>query len=76
MSALLASVLLVQGCGTGYKGKMVGKDAEKKAATLEDNAPVITEKNNPIAQGKKIVNLNFDDGKTGGFAAYKNGCKQ
>lgn len=72
MSALLASVLLVQGCGTGYKGKMVGKDAEKKAATLEDNAPVITEKNNPIAQGKKIVNLNFDDGKTGGFAAYKN----
>ena len=70
MSALLASVLLVQGCGTGYKGRMVGKDAEKKAATLDDNAPKITEENNPIALGKKLIDINFDDGGIGGFGKF------
>ena len=73
MSALLASVLLVQGCGTGYKGSKVGKDAEMKAATLADNAPKITDENNPIAQGKKIVDINFDDGGIGNFGTFKEG---
>ena len=73
MSALLASVLLVQGCGTGYKGRMVGKDAEKKAATIADNAPKIDDSNNPIAQGKKIIDLNFDDGGTSSFGSFTEG---
>ena len=63
MSALLASVLLVQGCGTGYKGRMVGKDAEKKAATLDDNAPVITNKYTEHSE-LHTVTIKADEGCT------------
>ena len=73
MSALLVSALALEGCGTGYKGAKVGKDAELKAATLADNAPKITDENNPIAPGKKIVDINFDDGSNGGFGTFKEG---
>ena len=73
MSALLVSALALEGCGTGYKGAKVGKDAEVKAATLADNAPKITDENNPIAPGKKIVDINFDDGSNGGFGTFKEG---
>lgn len=70
-SVLLASVLTVQGCaGTGFKGPKVGKDAEKKAATIEDNAPTIDESNDPLALGKKLVDINFDDGGIGGFGKF------
>ena len=73
MSALLVSALALEGCGTGYKGAKVGKDAELKAASLADNAPKITDENNPIAPGKKIVDINFDDGSNGGFGTFKEG---
>ena len=73
LSALLVSTLVLEGCGTGYKGSKVGKDAEMKAATLSDNAPKITDENNPIAQGKKIVDINFDDGDIDGFGSFKEG---
>ena len=71
LSALLASTLAAEGCaGTGFKGPKVGKDAEMKAATIEDNAPKIDESNNPIALGKKLVDINFDDGGIGGFGKF------
>ena len=73
LSALLISALALEGCGTGYKGPKVGKDAELKAATLADNAPKITDENNPIAPGKKIIDLNFDDGGTSQFGSFKEG---
>lgn len=71
MSILLASVLAAEGC-TGYSGTKVGKDAEMKAATLADNAPKPDE-NSALAPGKKIIDINFDDGKEGGFGTYKEG---
>ena len=74
ISILLAAVLTAEGCaGTGYKGAKVGKDAELKAATLADNAPKIDEKDNPLAEGKKIVDINFDGGDVQGFDTYKEG---
>lgn len=74
LSMLLATALAAEGCaGTGFKGRKVGRDAEVKAATLADNAPKIDEKNNPIAEGKKIVDINFDDGGTDGFGSFKEG---
>lgn len=73
LSALLVSTLVLEGCGTGYKGSKVGKDAEMQAATLADNAPKIDDSNNPIAQGKKIVDINFDDGGTAAFGSFTEG---
>ena len=73
MSALLVSVLALEGCGTGYKGFKVGKDAELKPATLADNAPKIDDEDNPLAPGKKIIDINFDDGGTAGFGTFKEG---
>ena len=73
LSVLLASVLAAEGCaGTGYKGNMVGKDAELKPATLADNAPKLDE-DSPLAPGKKVIDINFDDGSTSGFGSYKEG---
>ena len=71
LSVLLASVLAAEGCaGTGYKGSKVGKNAEVKAATLADNEPKIDDSNNPLALGKKLVDINFDDGGIGGFGKF------
>ena len=73
MSALLVSVLALEGCGTGYKGFKVGKDAELKPATLADNAPKVDDEDNPLAPGKKIIDIIFDDGGTAGFGTFKEG---
>ena len=74
----LATAIVMNGCALfkteGFNGPMVGKQAEKPAATLEDNAPAVTSgEDTGLSADEAIIDINFDDNDVDGFMVYTEG---
>ena len=74
----LATAIVMNGCALfkteGFNGPMVGKQAEKPAATLEDNAPAVTSgEDTGLSADEAIIDINFDDNDVDGFMVYTDG---
>ena len=78
ISVVLAASFAMSSCALmkpeGFRGPMVGKQAEKPAATLEDNAPQVSSGEDAgLAANQAIVDINFDDNDVDGFQVFTDG---
>ena len=78
ISLVLAASFVMSSCALmkpeGFRGPMVGKQAEKPAATLEDNAPQVSSGEDAgLAEDQAVVDINFDDNDVDGFTVFTDG---
>ena len=78
ISLVLAMSFVMSSCALmkteGFRGPMVGKQAEKPAATLEDNAPQVSSGEDAgLAEDQAIIDINFDDNDVDGFMVFTEG---
>ena len=78
ISLVLAASFVMSSCALmkpeGFRGPMVGKQAEKPAATLADNAPAVTSgEDTGLAANEAIVDIDFYDNDVDGFQVFTDG---
>ena len=78
VTLMLASAVVLNGCALfktdGFNGPMVGKQAEKPAATLEDNAPQeFSGEDAGLIANDAIIDIDFDDNDVDGFMVFTDG---